>query len=510
MQARNDGNGDGPVNEGYSRPKVPTGPLPPPMGVSESLSTSTTLRLGERLVVRCDDGLLTTEYALFEATDIVLRATDPVTVRETGYITTARDALARLTKAGVTPELAHQAARALPPEVVASFARVEAARSLAGELGASELFDGGVYRIATQRYDGTWLDTRALAAALRLESAAAAIQALHLVAILVEVEDGTPVHLATANATKTRRPGERTHRRVTLDGVAALPGLLGTLAPNARPEARDSQREEAAREALLGRVRERASAEAGPELRAHLARLENALAGEVPPLGPLADTELWAIERQLAAGDAGGVDERLDQLEEHRGRTAGIRYLRARAALVRGDEPPRSVAQKLSAIVTEEQNFHEAELVAARAWLAAGEDAHARYFAHRLADDAKAADSARLVALEILEATSRTHGSQAPPPEVLPAEINAKRGSVPPRIPWPLARSFRARRPVPPCRPSRRCTRRAAPTRAGRALRRCSATIRRWSKPSRSLSARRKTSSSSGTGRRPRSKRAPR
>ncbi|MDP9035917.1 MAG: hypothetical protein M3O50_14040, partial [Myxococcota bacterium] len=397
--------------------------------MSESLSTSATLQLGERLVVRCDDGLLGIEYALFEPTDIVLRATDPVTVRETGYITTARDALDRLAKSGITLELAHHAARAMAPEVVASFARVQAARSLATQLGPSELFEGGVYRNATQRYDGTWLDLRALSSALRIDAAAAVLQALHLVAVLAEVDRGTVVHLATANATRNRRPGERTHRRVDFESAHVLPSLLGSLGPYGRAAEYDPQREEAAREALLGRARERGTADAKPELRAHLARLEKALAGEAPPLGPLADAELWSIERQLAAGDAGGVLERLDQLEAERGRTAGTRYLRARAALVRGDEPPRSVAQTLSALVVEEQSFHEAELVAARAWLAAGEDAHARYFAHRLADDAKAADSARLVALEILDATARTHGSAAPPAEARhpppPAKSNA-------------------------------------------------------------------------------------
>ena len=75
------------------------------------LRLSTTLRLGERVLVRCDDGLLTTEYALFESSDIVLRATDPVSVRETGYITTVRDALARLARMSITPEAAHEAAR---------------------------------------------------------------------------------------------------------------------------------------------------------------------------------------------------------------------------------------------------------------------------------------------------------------------------------------------------------------------------------------------------------------
>src|SRR5579884_1040863 len=87
------------------------------------LRVSTTLRVGDRVLVRCDGGLLATEYALFDPSDIVLRASDPATVRETGYVTTAREALARLEALGVTPRLAEEAARAIAPEVVLTFAR---------------------------------------------------------------------------------------------------------------------------------------------------------------------------------------------------------------------------------------------------------------------------------------------------------------------------------------------------------------------------------------------------
>src|SRR5258708_40353646 len=96
-----------------------------------TLRVITSLRLGERVVVRSDGGLLATEYSLFDLGDIVLRATDPVTVREAGYMTTAREALERLSSVGVTPELANDAARALAPGVAASFARGRAARSVA-------------------------------------------------------------------------------------------------------------------------------------------------------------------------------------------------------------------------------------------------------------------------------------------------------------------------------------------------------------------------------------------
>jgi hypothetical protein len=384
---------------------------------ANALRVSTTLRLGERVLVRCDDGLLATEYVLFDATDIVLRATDPVTVRETGYITTVRDALARLAGIGITAEIAHEAAHAMTPEIIASFARTEAVGAVAADLTACELFDGAVYRAASRTYEGTWLDLRALATALGRADAPTALQCLFLATALEEVSRSTPLHLSTTNATRNRRPGERTHRRVAVQGADDIPNALRKLAPNAHRAETNQQRDRFTRDALLLRVRERASAQTGTLLRAHLAKLENTLA---PPdarsTGALADPELWAIEQQLGTGDARGVREKLEELERIRGSTAAIRYLRARAALVSGEEAPGSVAQAVSVIANEDRGFHEAELVAARAWLAAGEEAYARHFARRLAEDETAPVSERVIALEILEATSATTQSQSPPP----------------------------------------------------------------------------------------------
>jgi hypothetical protein len=384
-------------------------------GVSSTiLRASTSLRLGERVVARCVDGALGAEYGLFDVSEIVLRSSDPVTVREMGYITTARQALARLAKAGVTPELAQQAAAAIPPGVVQSFARGGSVRALGARLGPQELFDGAVYRAATQTYDGAWLQLPPLTAALGRE-AAWALQALHLAAALAEVSGTTPLQLATANLTRTGRSGERTYRRVSFDAAREIPALLRNVQPNPLGVDLDPQSDAVLRDSLVVRVRERMSADAGHKLRSHLEMLESALTSGGPATSPMADPEFREIERQLAAGDARRVDERLDELESKRGRVPGIRYLRARAALVRGDESPQKVAQDLSALAGEQPNFHEAELGAARAWLAAGEEAHARYFARRLADDATAGESARLVAMEILDETAKTMHSNAPP-----------------------------------------------------------------------------------------------
>jgi hypothetical protein len=375
------------------------------------------LRLGERVVVRCVDGALGAEYALFDPGEIVLRASDPVTVREMGYITTARQALLRLARLGVTPDLANEAARALPATVVASYARGSVVRTLAGagRLGPQELFDGTIYRAGTQSYEGSWLQLAPLSAALGRE-AAWALQALHLAAVLNEVTANTPLQLATANLTRTSRSGERTFRRVTFESARDLPARLREVASHVPGPDLEPEGEEALREALLARVRERISTDTPPQLRAHLETLENALAAGGLPPNRMSNPELRAIEQQLATGDTRGVNERIEELERLQGATAALRYLRARAAFVRGDEPPAKIAQTLSAITEEEPGFHEAQLAAARAWLAAGEEAHARFFARRLADDASAGESARLVALEILEETARTNRTSAPPP----------------------------------------------------------------------------------------------
>jgi hypothetical protein len=398
---------------------------------SNALRVISSLRVGERGISRCGDGLLAAENALFDARDTVLRMTDPGTVREAGYMTTAREALGRLAMAGVTPEFAEDAARALPPGVAASFARGTTARALAGRLGPHELFDGAVYSAASQRYEGVWLDLRALSSALSLPSAAVVLQALHLAAALAEVPPTTMVLLSTS---ATRRPSERAHFRMILDGTRWLLDGLRRLSPNPRPP--EATNDERMREVLLARVRERATADSSGRLQMHLDELESAIASKTEPLGPLANPELAAIEQQLTGGDTTGIDERLDRQERVNGHTAGTRYLRARVALLRGDEPPRAVAQIFSQLVEENVRFHEAALQAARAWHAAGDSSRARYYARGIVEDASASDGARLLGLEILESTTTTMESQAPPPIVYQtAEIVPRQAMVLARVP---------------------------------------------------------------------------
>ncbi len=369
-----------------------------------SASGTSSLRVGERLIAWSDDGLLAAEYALFDATEIVLHASDPVTVREAGYMTTAKQALDRLAALGVSVELASEAAKALSRDVIVSFARGATARAVVAELGAQEVFDGAIYRASpeVQCYEGTWLDLRNLSPLVSLPSAPLLLQALHLAATLVEVSGDTSLHLSTAGTMRARRPGERTYMRPSLKGIDEMPKVLRKLRPRTLPLDADPARESRLHPALLARVRERLTKDATPRLRAHLQVLDRTLSGLAKAGGHMADEELRAIERQLDESDLRDVAEWIQRIERVRGNIPAIRYLQARLALLRGDEPPESVAKKLSEIADEEQGFHQASLVAARTWLAAGEEGHARYFAHKLVDDPTASDSERLVALEIL------------------------------------------------------------------------------------------------------------
>jgi hypothetical protein len=385
------------------------------------LSGTSSLRVGERLIVLSDDGLLAAEYALFDSTEIVLHASDPVTVREAGYMTTAAEALRRLALAGVTPDLASEAARAVRPEVIVSFARGATSRSVAAELGAQELFDGAIYRASpdVQCYEGAWLDLRSLAPQVELPSAALLLQVLHLAATLGEVPGQTTLHLSTSAAMRERRPSERTYQRPALDAVRRLPEALRRLRPRTLQIDIDLGREARLHSALLARVRERLSKDTPPGLRAHLAVLDgtlSALSRSVDAVAePMGDEEVLAIERQLDERDTRDAAEQIQRLEDVRGNVAAVRYLRARLALLAGEEPPRSVAQQLSGIANEDAGFHQAALGAARTWLAAGETGHARYFAHKLLDNTAARDSERLVALEILATVPTTSTTIAPP-----------------------------------------------------------------------------------------------
>jgi hypothetical protein len=389
-----------------------------------------TLEISAHVVVEAREGPLGAEYALFEAGDIQLQSSEPGTNREAGYRTTVGHARARLAEQGVTATLAAEAAEALRP-ISASYARGAAVQCIVDRLGAAEFFEGQLLDTGTGLYRGAWLDLPALSADLALTGGPALMQAIHLAALLAERTDDEPVALQTAELTAQRRPGERTFKRVTLDGVNDLvPGLraLGPGSPRPRTSSGPS------RQQVVERLRARA--ERAPASRGILPSLEAALtAREMPAQGPLADPELWAIEVRLSQGETRGVVDELDAMERRRGRLPGTAYLRARADLWLHPEKPRELAERVAELSTSMPAFHELELLAAQAWAAAGEVRRARAFARDLLDNATASEAIRLQSRLILDdLEGRSSGLPAPlgPGASANAPLNIPRAPRPP------------------------------------------------------------------------------
>ena len=369
-----------------------------------------TLELSAHVVVEAREGPLDAEYALFDPGDIELQSSEPGTNREAGYRTTAGHARARLAEQGVTATLAAEAAEALRP-VSASYARGAAVQCIIDRLGAAEFFEGQLLDTGTGLYRGAWLDLPALSADLGLPGAPALMQAIHLAALLAERGDDEPVALQTGELTATRRPGERTYKRVTLEAVPELVPTLRALGPGS-PRPRTSSGP--SRQQVVERLRARA--ERAPASRGILPSLEVALtAREMPGHGPLADPELWAIEVRLSQGETRGIVEELDAMERRRGRLPGTAYLRARADLWLHPEKPRELAERVAELSTSMPAFHELELLAAQAWAAAGEVRRARAFARDLLENTTASEAIRLQSRLILDdLEGRSSGFPAP------------------------------------------------------------------------------------------------
>jgi len=405
-----------------------------------------TLRLGAQIVLVAEGGPPDVEYALFDAGDIQLQATDPGTNREFGYRTVAGEARTRLAEAGVTPELAAEAAHAARL-VGARYSRGAAVRCVVQELGAAELFEGGTFDSTRRIYSGTWLDLQALAGDLEMPEASSSMQALHLAALLAEYPDDEPVALETAEVTLKRRPGERTHKRVPLDNAGLVAKALRELRPGLDRHRSDTG---PGRQEILDRLRGRP--QGNPAARARLAAVEAALSALQPPtVGPLADDEIWSIELKLCQGDARNASEQLDAIEQRRGRLPATAYLRARAALIDRSEDPRIVAERVSALSTSMPTFHELELLAAEAWATAGDRRRAAAFARDVLENATAPDSVRLRAHEVLASGGRPGPLRSAPPPALAAAEPSRSPRSPSAPPMPST----PRVPKIPATPSR-------------------------------------------------------
>ncbi len=353
---------------------------------------ATSLVVGDWVVAR-SEGVLEIEYALFDASEVLLAApSGGVGVREQGYLTTASIARDRLVRAGATTELARAAFRSLGP--CESLARTAAIMRVASQLGPCEAFQGGVYDATARHYGGTWLDLGAIADACPMERGAFALQLVHLAMVLAEVPDDTPVRLLTdPDRTKAN---QRTWRRMTVDAIEDLPHAL---ALTKRPiDARRAANEAEVDADVVTDLRARAALS---RERPRLHALASALSRR-PPSNPV---QAAALPDMIVA----------DEHAEHAPAPL-IDELRAHSAMLHGETRLREVAHFLTAMAGGDKPESELAVLAARAWLASGEIAYARYFARRVTEDPVAGSGARISAVEILESTAKTNESMRPPP----------------------------------------------------------------------------------------------
>ncbi len=420
--------------------------------------SSCELLVGSRVLLRAEGGAPEAEYALFDEGEIELQAISPGSNREVGYRTTVARASERLTALGITPPFAEAAALVVAADVKLAYARGPLVRRIASYLGAAELFDGSRYDARGKTYAGGWLDLASLARDVRTPFAAAAMQALHLRALLAECDPHATVFLSTEALSRDRRPGERSYKRPILDGVRTLPDALRALrAPDDRLFALDgAARGGPGRDELLEGVRARIALASTAVAQTRLVVVERGLTmRERPDRGPLSDPAVWALEVQLTMGDSSGVIARAEAIERGRGRQPATAYLRSRAALIAGTEDPRAIAERVSALAQSMSNFGELVLLAAQAWAAANELTKAHAFARLVADDPQAGDELRARARDIASdsaAGRRPMLSFAPAP-LEPLRVDKILESRPSSRPRRVMNDPRSERPSPMPRP---------------------------------------------------------
>ncbi len=355
------------------------------------------LVVGDWVVARAERSL-EAEYALFQASDVLLTAKAALGTREQGYLTTAGIARSRLADAGITVELAQAALVAMGG--MRELSRTPRIARLADRLGPGEAFQGGVFDEEARLYRGAWLDLEALARACEGTSVALAMQLVHLAAVLDDVDDNVPVRLMTSD--ESRGAGERTWRRVETDFVEDLPRVLAAAKRPFDARMVDAGEIEAD---LIADLHARATI--SPGIRERLHKLAAALSGDT-------DVELIVTDELEVR-----AEPLLVELHNHR-------------AMLYGEAHLREVAQFFTAMAGKRAALCDLAILASRAWLASGEVAYARYFARRVIDDATATLAARAAAKEILESTSPTNQSMRPPPTIETPPESPKIESVPP------------------------------------------------------------------------------
>jgi hypothetical protein len=343
-----------------------------------------TLTIGDWVAARATRGLLECEYALFAPSDVLLAT--PIAgagVREQGYLTTAAHARTRLETLGFTRHLQRRAFDAIASDLP-SLVRASALAPAIAHVEAAEAFQGGIYDAKARRYQGVWFDLEAVARASELDIAFA-MQLLHLAAALAETRDDAPVRLWTGGDEVP--VSSRSFKRVAVDvaDLRALTKLRRPLVSKPGPNEADI------RSSIVDDLRARATVVNDP---LRLSALASALVRARDAASPVV-----VVTDDLEVEPVPLIHELLSHRE-----------------MLHGELHLREVAQFLTAMAERKVGVSELAMLAARAWLASGEDGYARYFARRVLEDTGAPEGTRLAATEILESTEPTHMSMLPPP----------------------------------------------------------------------------------------------
>jgi Mrp family chromosome partitioning ATPase len=404
------------------------------------LSTQvSSLLVGDRVVSRCDDGLLEAEYALFDGSEVLLSPAG----REEGYMTGAGLARTRLYQGLVTAELAYEAFTAMRARQLRPLARSAAVRGVVEHLGPYETFQGGRFVASRGRYTGLWLDLDVLAAQCPLRDASILFQSLHLVLVLEEVADDAPVRLLTSQIGGGGTAGGRTWRRIDLQQATRLPWVLREMPALARPHG-TAHDEAEVREEILRDLRARAmtTAIAQPRLStlaAAIARTGSTPPGAMPQDAPPPTPRMSSRPPRHSPGPV--------QVPDANDIHATVRHYND---LLNGSDNLRTVAESLTARVDGQPFVADLAILAARAWLGAGERGYARHFARLVVDDPSAADDLRVLALEILDATAAHEAARPPSTQSVPeARAIVLSGGTERRAP-PVAIATRPARSTPP------------------------------------------------------------
>jgi len=386
------------------------------------------LRIGDRVALASVGGAPEVEYGLFDPGEIELAATGPGRVQEVGYQTTVEEAIARLKDGGVTWPMALETASAVQPTLAMRYSRGAAIRRIANALGPAELFEGFRFDPATKVYEGRWLELPALERDARVPRLTQTLQAMHLLALLLEEKPGDPVRLVTRELMATAKSGGRSYRRYAWAPTSTIPNALRALAEQLRaspPTDADERAEGATSAELLDTLRDRIVLLPEGDSQDRLRAIEKAVGIREQPLrGPLSDPQLWALEERLSAGRTEGVVEAVDAFEKARGKQPATAYLRARAALLSGREAPRAIAERIATVALAMPSFIQLELLATEAWNAAGEPKRALPFARDLISNTSLTDELRV------------RESQIPAPRrSTPAPMSAPRVPLPSTVP---------------------------------------------------------------------------